>query len=217
MATVFSTSAVDAQVAALRQQIQATEEQLSHLREQLAHAEEAQHRAQDAGKLETDWQQEILGALNNPQHQYYQDQQANQRFGLSNAEFKRYGRQLIMPQVGLQGQLRLKAARVLIVGAGGLGCPASAYLAGAGVGTLGLVDGDTVEESNLHRQIAHSTDRVNMFKVDSAIAYLRGLNPNVNYVPHRAHLTPSTALDIFSNYDFVLDCTDHPTSRYLIS
>ncbi|KAH0275289.1 Molybdopterin-synthase sulfurtransferase, partial [Aureobasidium melanogenum] len=217
MATVFSTSAVDAQVAALRQQIQATEEQLSHLREQLAHAEEAQHRAQDAGKLETDWQQEILGALSSPQYQYYQDQQPNQRFGLSNAEFKRYGRQLIMPQVGLQGQLRLKAARVLIVGAGGLGCPASAYLAGAGVGTLGLVDGDTVEESNLHRQIAHSTDRVNMFKVDSAIAYLRGLNPNVNYIPHRAHLTPSSALDIFSNYDFVLDCTDHPTSRYLIS
>ncbi|KAH0384209.1 Molybdopterin-synthase sulfurtransferase, partial [Aureobasidium melanogenum] len=166
MATVFSTSAVDAQVAALRQQIQATEQQLSNLREQLAHAEEAQHRAQDAGKLETDWQQEILGALNSPQHQYYHDQQPNQRFGLTNAEFKRYGRQLIMPQVGLQGQLRLKAARVLIVGAGGLGCPASAYLAGAGVGTLGLVDGDTVEESNLHRQIAHSTDRVDMFKVD---------------------------------------------------
>ncbi|THV73555.1 hypothetical protein D6D28_03190 [Aureobasidium pullulans] len=218
MAHMFSTSAVDAQVTALREQIQATEDQLSQLREQLAHAEEAQHRAQDAGKLETDWQQEIMGALNNPQHQYYQHQpQPQQRFSLSNAEFKRYGRQLIMPQVGLQGQLRLKAARVLIVGAGGLGCPAAAYLAGAGVGTLGLVDGDTVEESNLHRQVAHSTDRIGMFKVDSALSYLRNLNPNVNYIPHRAHLTPSTALDIFDNYDFVLDCTDHPTSRYLIS
>ncbi|THX52660.1 hypothetical protein D6D06_06590 [Aureobasidium pullulans] len=218
MAHMFSTSTVDAQVTALREQIQATEDQLSQLREQLAHAEEAQHRAQDAGKLETDWQQEIMGALNNPQHQYYQDQpQPQQRFSLSNAEFKRYGRQLIMPQVGLQGQLRLKAARVLIVGAGGLGCPAAAYLAGAGVGTLGLVDGDTVEESNLHRQVAHSTDRIGMFKVDSALSYLRNLNPNVNYIPHRAHLTPTTALDIFENYDFVLDCTDHPTSRYLIS
>ncbi|THX41710.1 hypothetical protein D6D10_02521 [Aureobasidium pullulans] len=218
MAHMFSTSAVDAQVTALREQIQATEDQLSQLREQLAHAEEAQHRAQDAGKLETDWQQEIMGALNNPQHPYYQDQpQPQQRFSLSNAEFKRYGRQLIMPQVGLQGQLRLKAARVLIVGAGGLGCPAAAYLAGAGVGTLGLVDGDTVEESNLHRQVAHSTDRIGMFKVDSALSYLRNLNPNVNYIPHRAHLTPTTALDIFENYDFVLDCTDHPTSRYLIS
>ncbi|KAI5253048.1 hypothetical protein E4T42_03097 [Aureobasidium subglaciale] len=217
MTTAFSTSDVDARVAALREQVQATEDQLAQLREQLAHAEEAQHRAQDAGKLETDWQQEIMGALNNPDHQYYQREQAPQRFGLSNADFKRYGRQLIMPQVGLHGQLRLKAARVLIVGAGGLGCPAAAYLAGAGVGTLGLVDGDTVEESNLHRQIAHSTDRIGMFKVDSALTNLRGLNPNVNYIPHRAHLTPTTALDIFSNYDLVLDCTDHPTSRYLIS
>jgi adenylyltransferase/sulfurtransferase len=217
MDNIFSTSAVDSQVEALRQQIQATEDQLSQLREQLAHAEQVQHRARDAGKLETDWQQEILGALNNPQHQYYQEPDPQQRFALSNAEFKRYARQLIIPQVGLQGQLRLKAARVLVVGAGGLGCPAAAYLAGAGVGTLGLVDGDTVEESNLHRQIAHSTDRVNVSKVDSAITYLRALNPNINYIPHRAHLTPSSALDIFENYDFVLDCTDHPTSRYLIS
>lgn len=211
---MFSTAAVDAQVAALRQHIQATEAQLAHLRAQLAQAEEAQHRAQDADKLEVDWQQEIWGALNNSQHQYYQDPP---RFPLSNADFKRYGRQLIMPQIGLQGQLRLKAARVLVVGAGGLGCPAAAYLAGAGVGTLGLIDGDTVEESNLHRQIAHSTDRIGIYKVDSAIAYLRSLNPNVNYIPHRAHLTPTDALDMFANYDFVLDCTDHPTSRYLIS
>jgi adenylyltransferase/sulfurtransferase len=217
MDNIFSTSAVDSQVQALRQQIQATEDQLSQLREQLAHAEQVQHRARDAGKLETDWQQEILGALNNPQHQYYQEPDPLQRFALSNSDFKRYARQLIIPQVGLQGQLRLKAARVLIVGAGGLGCPAAAYLAGAGVGTLGLVDGDTVEESNLHRQIAHSTDRVNVSKVDSAITYLRALNPNINYIPHRAHLTPLSALDIFENYDFVLDCTDHPTSRYLIS
>jgi adenylyltransferase/sulfurtransferase len=215
MANAFSTSAVDAQVVELREQIQATEKQLSQLRAQLVQAEEAQHRAQDAGKLEEDWKQEILGALNNPQHQSYQKQQ--QRFSLTNAEFKRYGRQLIMPHVGLQGQLRLKSARVLIVGAGGLGCPAAAYLAGAGLGTLGLVDGDTVEESNLHRQIAHSTERIAMYKVDSAITYLRALNPNVHYVPHRAHLTPTSALDIFSNYDLVLDCTDHPTSRYLIS
>ncbi|CAI4216117.1 unnamed protein product [Parascedosporium putredinis] len=91
------------------------------------------------------------------------------------------------------------------------------YLAGAGVGTIGLVDGDVVEASNLHRQIAHSTERVGMFKVDSAIASLQGLNPTITYRPYREHLTPSTAGSIVPQYDLVLDCTDHPTSRYLIS
>lgn len=111
----------------------------------------------------------------------------------------------------------LKKSRVLLVGAGGLGCPAAAYLAGAGVGELGLVDGDTVEVSNLHRQIAHSASRVGMSKVGSAIAYLRDLNPSVTYHAHQTHLTTQNAKDIVSRYDLVLDCTDHPTSRYLIS
>ena len=87
-------------------------------------------------------------------------------------DYKRYGRQMIMSEVGLHGQLRLKNARVLVVGCGGLGCPAAAYLAGAGVGTLGLMDGDVVEISNLHRQVAHATSRVGMSKVDSAYEYL---------------------------------------------
>ncbi|KAA6409112.1 MAG: molybdenum cofactor biosynthetic [Lasallia pustulata] len=139
------------------------------------------------------------------------------KWPLEAEEYKRYGRQMIMPEIGLQGQLRLKKATVLIVGVGGLGCPAAAYLAGAGVGKLGLIDGDTVETSNLHRQILHSTGRVGMLKVDSAIDYLRQLNPKVEYVPHKSHLTPTTALDIFKSYDLILDCTDHPTSRYLIS
>lgn len=115
------------------------------------------------------------------------------------------------------GQLSLKKARVLVVGTGGLGCPAAAYLAGAGVGELGLVDGDTVEVSNLHRQVAHSTSRVGMSKVESAIAYLKELNPSITYHAHQTHLTTHNAQDIVSCYDFVLDCTDHPTSRYLIS
>lgn len=115
------------------------------------------------------------------------------------------------------GQLRIKASRILIIGAGGLGCPAAAYIAGAGVGTLGIVDGDTVETSNLHRQVAHATSRVGMFKVDSAISYLRDLNPNVKYKAYKSHLTPQNAESIVSDYDLVLDCTDHPTSRYLIS
>ncbi|KAI2470059.1 ThiF family protein [Annulohypoxylon bovei var. microspora] len=139
------------------------------------------------------------------------------KWPMKEEEYSRYGRQLILPTVGIKGQLHLKSTAVLIVGAGGLGCPAAAYLAGAGVGTLGVVDGDTVEISNLHRQIAHSTSRVGMMKVDSLIEYCQGLNPNVAYIPHREHLTPQNAESIVSKYDLVLDCTDHPTSRYLIS
>ncbi|KAK5635494.1 hypothetical protein RRF57_011206 [Xylaria bambusicola] len=139
------------------------------------------------------------------------------RWPLKEEEYARYGRQLILPSVGIKGQLRLKSAAVLVVGAGGLGCPAAAYLAGAGVGTLGVVDGDTVEVSNLHRQIAHSAARVGMKKVDSLIEYCRGLNPEVKYVGYNEHLTPQNAEDVVNAYDVVLDCTDHPTSRYLIS
>lgn len=122
-----------------------------------------------------------------------------------------------MPEIGLHGQMRLRNARVLIVGVGGLGCPAAAYLVGAGVGTVGLIDGDTVEESNLHRQILHSTARVGMSKVESAMVYLSSLNPNVKLIPHKARLTPETAIATFQNYDLILDCTDTPASRYLIS
>ncbi|OTA05594.1 hypothetical protein A9Z42_0062840 [Trichoderma parareesei] len=139
------------------------------------------------------------------------------KWPLEEHEYERYSRQMIVPNFGLQGQLNIKNAKVLLVGAGGLGCPAAAYLAGAGVGTLGLVDGDAVEVSNLHRQVAHSTARVGMMKVDSAVAYLQGLNPTITYRAHATHLTPQNAEGIVSQYDLVLDCTDHPTSRYLIS
>jgi adenylyltransferase and sulfurtransferase len=107
------------------------------------------------------------GTHNNPMHALSPSARP-----LSNAEFKRYGRQLIMPEIGLAGQIRLKSAAVLIVGLGGLGCPAAAYLAGAGVGRIGLVDGDVVEESNLHRQVLHSTPKMGWSKVDSALEFL---------------------------------------------
>lgn len=132
-------------------------------------------------------------------------------------EYKRYGRQMILPQIGLDGQLILKDARVLIVGLGGLGCPAAAYLAAAGVGTIGLIDGDVVETSNLHRQIIHTTSTIGMYKVDSAAQYLRQLNPLPTYNTYAKLLQPQDAVDLFEQYDLVLDCTDHPTSRYLIS
>ncbi|RDA88732.1 hypothetical protein CP532_4059 [Ophiocordyceps camponoti-leonardi (nom. inval.)] len=136
---------------------------------------------------------------------------------LTEDEYQRYSRQMIVPGFGLDAQLRLKRASVLVVGAGGLGCPAAAYLAGAGVGVLGLVDADFVDVSNLHRQLAHSTERVGVAKVVSAIAYLRQLNPIVSYRGHDQHLSPHNAHTIISQYDVVLDCTDHPAARYLIS
>lgn len=114
---------------------------------------------------------------------------AQGRFPLQAEEYKRYGRQLIIPEVGLHGQLRLKNAKVLIVGVGGLGCPAAAYLAGAGVGTIGLVDGDTVEVSNLHRQIAHGTERVGMQKVDSAYEYLASYVVTLSSIHDEMHLS----------------------------
>ena len=98
-----------------------------------------------------------------------------------------------------------------------MGCPAAAYLAGAGVGTVGLIDGDKVETSNLHRQIIHNTTTIGKFKVDSAIEYLQELNSLCEYIPHRNHLQPESAIACFEDYDIILDCTDHPTSRYLIS
>lgn len=113
--------------------------------------------------------------------------------------------------------MRIHSTSVLVVGAGGLGCPAAAYLAGAGFKAIGLVDGDTVEVSNLHRQILHSTATTGMWKVDSAIQNLRRLNPNIDYHAYREHLTPENSASIVSQYDIVLDCTDRPSSRYLIS
>ncbi|KAI1476715.1 adenylyltransferase [Daldinia eschscholtzii] len=190
----------------LRHKISQADKELQDLRRQL---EELESTTQN---LNTNQQLGSTPESGNPT-----DAIPDWKWPLSEEEYSRYGRQLILPTVGINGQLRLKSAAVLIVGAGGLGCPAAAYLAGAGVGTLGVVDGDIVEVSNLHRQIAHSTSRVNMLKVDSLIEYCRGLNPNVSYVAHREHLTPQNSEAIVSKYDLVLDCTDHPTSRYLIS
>ncbi|PGH05842.1 hypothetical protein AJ79_06684 [Helicocarpus griseus UAMH5409] len=139
------------------------------------------------------------------------------KYPLEQDEYRRYGRQMIVEQMGIEGQLKLRGSSVLIVGAGGLGCPAALYLAGAGVGTIGIVDGDTVEVSNLHRQVLHRTRNVGKYKVDSAIEYLKELNPHPTYIPHRSHLTAPSAPSIFASYDLILDCTDNPATRYLIS
>ncbi|OWZ78520.1 adenylyltransferase and sulfurtransferase [Cryptococcus neoformans Bt85] len=132
-------------------------------------------------------------------------------------EYERYGRQMIMPDFGLPGQVNLKNAKVAVVGAGGLGCPVLQYLVGAGVGTIGIIDHDTVSMSNLHRQILHTTDRIGLNKAESACQTLRALNNKVNLIPHPVPVTPSTALDLLRPYSIILDCTDRPLTRYLLS
>jgi len=136
---------------------------------------------------------------------------------LTNAEIARYSRHLILPEVGMEGQQKLKAAKVLCVGTGGLGAPLALYLAAAGVGTIGLIDFDTVDDSNLQRQIIHSTATVGMLKVDSAEIMLKGLNPHLNVIKHNTMLTSANALDILKDYDVIADGTDNFQTRYLVN
>jgi len=136
---------------------------------------------------------------------------------LTNEEIKRYSRHLIMPEVGVDAQRKLKAARVLCIGAGGLGSPAALYLAAAGVGTLGIVDFDTVDFSNLQRQILHGTPDVGRSKLASAKDKLNAINPNVNIVLHETALTSQNALELFGPYDVILDGTDNFPTRYLVN
>jgi adenylyltransferase/sulfurtransferase len=136
---------------------------------------------------------------------------------LSNDEVLRYSRHLIMPEVGMEGQLKLKAAKVLCIGAGGLGSPLALYLAAAGVGTLGIVDFDVVDFTNLQRQIIHSTADVGRKKLDSAEDKLRGINPNVNVVRFDTRLSSANALEVFRDFDIIVDGTDNFPTRYLVN
>src|SRR5437867_8307592 len=136
---------------------------------------------------------------------------------LTNDEILRYSRHLIMPEVGMEGQQKLKAARVLCIGAGGLGSPLALYLAAAGVGRLGIVDFDVVDFTNLQRQIIHDTNDVGRLKIESAKDTIADINPNVEVVAHETRLTSENALDIFRDYDIVADGTDNFPTRYLVN
>jgi len=136
---------------------------------------------------------------------------------LSHAEMLRYSRHLLLPEVGVSGQRKLKAARVLAVGAGGLGSPLSLYLAAAGVGTIGILDFDVVDLTNLQRQIVHGTSTLGQPKLDSAEARLTDLNPNVKIERHETRLTSHNALEILREYDIVVDGTDNFPTRYLVN
>src|SRR5712692_4293257 len=136
---------------------------------------------------------------------------------LSKDEILRYSRHLIMPEVGMEGQLKLKQAKVLAIGAGGLGSPLALYLAAAGVGKLGIVDFDVVDFTNLQRQVIHSTSDVGRSKLASARETIQGINPNVEVVPYETRLTSENALDIFKDYDVIADGTDNFPTRYLVN
>ena len=136
---------------------------------------------------------------------------------LTEQQIERYSRHIILPQVGGKGQAKLLAGRILIVGAGGLGSPAALYLAAAGVGTIGLADGDVVDLSNLQRQIAHTTPDVGRAKVESAAAKCRAINPDVNVRLHPEHIRADNALAIFKDYDFVIDGTDSFAAKFLVA
>ncbi len=136
---------------------------------------------------------------------------------LGHDEIQRYSRHLIIPEVGIDGQRKLKAAKVLCIGAGGLGSPVALYLAAAGVGTLGIVEFDTVDFSNLQRQVIHGTEDVGKSKLQSATETIRSINPNVRIEGHPVHLSSENALEIFRGYDLVVDGTDNFPTRYLVN
>jgi len=134
---------------------------------------------------------------------------------LSNEEIRRYSRHLIMPEVGMEGQRRLKQGRALLIGTGGLGSPLALYLAAAGVGHIGLVDFDVVDESNLQRQIVHGTSTVGMPKIESAKRRLQDLNPHIDISVYEAQVTSDNALELMRPYDIIVDGTDNFPTRYL--
>ncbi len=136
---------------------------------------------------------------------------------LTQAQAKRYSRHLLVPEVGEQGQLKLLDAKVLLIGAGGLGSPAAYYLAAAGVGTLGIIDADIVDESNLQRQILHNTSRIGRLKVDSARETIEALNPDVKVVAINDRLTKENVAELVAEYDLIVDGTDNFPTRYLLN
>ena len=136
---------------------------------------------------------------------------------LTPAQQKRYSRHVLIPEVGKEGQLKLLDSKVLIIGAGGLGSPAAYYLAAAGVGTIGIVDSDVVDESNLQRQILHNSKRIGQPKVDSAKQTLEDLNPDVKVIPYQQRLTRDNVIDLFKDYDLIVDGSDNFATRYLVN
>jgi adenylyltransferase/sulfurtransferase len=159
----------------------------------------------------------IIPAIAGGAHAAADDEEQGAKVSFSSSEFARYSRHLIMPEVGLEGQGKLKSASVLIIGAGGLGTPSSTYLAAAGVGRIGIVDFDVIEKSNLHRQVLYSEKDIGKSKADVARERLLEINPNVSVEVHKVRLDSSNALDILGSYDVIMDGTDNFPTRYLVN
>lgn len=136
---------------------------------------------------------------------------------LTPSEKQRYSRQTILPEIGEKGQVKLKSARVLIIGAGGLGCPVLQYLSAAGIGTIGIADGDTIEESNLQRQILYTSQDIGKYKAPVAKEKAEALNPFITIVPHVMNVAQENILSLIENYDIIVDGTDNFATRYLIN
>ncbi|XP_075059444.1 adenylyltransferase and sulfurtransferase MOCS3 isoform X2 [Mixophyes fleayi] len=139
------------------------------------------------------------------------------KLSLTNPDILRYGRQLVLPEFGVKGQLNLSKASVLVIGCGGLGCPLAQYLAAAGIGRLGLLDYDLVEMSNLHRQVLHIEKRQGMSKALSVVKTLKKLNSSVEYIPYQVMLNAGNALQLIQQYDVIADCSDNVPTRYLVN
>jgi molybdopterin/thiamine biosynthesis adenylyltransferase/rhodanese-related sulfurtransferase len=137
--------------------------------------------------------------------------------GMTPEQRDRYSRHTLLPEVGVDGQLKMLNAKVLLLGAGGLGAPTALYLAAAGIGTIGLVDDDVVDASNLQRQVIHNTERIGMAKTESARIFIEGLNPDVKVVEHNGRLDASNILDVISDYDIIVDGADNFPTRYLLN
>jgi sulfur-carrier protein adenylyltransferase/sulfurtransferase len=137
--------------------------------------------------------------------------------GMTPEQRDRYSRHTLMPEVGVDGQLKMLNAKVLLLGAGGLGAPTALYLAAAGIGTIGLVDDDVVDASNLQRQVIHNTERIGMPKTESARIFIEGLNPDVKVVEHNGRLDASNILDVIKDYDIIVDGADNFPTRYLLN
>src|SRR3989338_5407451 len=148
---------------------------------------------------------------------YLRLQEGDNRMNLSDKQIERYSRQIILPNIGGKGQERLLNAKVLVIGAGGLGSPCALYLASAGIGRIGIVDSDVVELNNLQRQILHSTRDVARPKVESAKDRLNSINPDVEVITHKVRITSENIMEIIKNYDFVVDGSDNFPTRYLVN